>query len=137
MLSVDNSVVEVSRPTQTHGLKRTYNTRRQIHTCTSRVRYPRTKFVVPHVWLYVSINIRCFLQTSYPVCVITRKEPIGNAISLAGNRKKSAQLEASNEMTVERWLKTWEEGALMRHSVRAAVIDCHCLISQWVQMPSF
>lgn len=46
-----------------------------------------------------------------PVCVFIYRDPLANAISLTSNSKKSAKSDKSAEMTVERWLDAWEEGA--------------------------
>lgn len=56
-------------------------------------------------------NVRRVLQMKDPVCVFIYRDPLANAISLTQNSKKSAKSDQSAEMTVERWLNAWEEGA--------------------------
>lgn len=47
-----------------------------------------------------------------PVCIVVFREPIENAVSLTDNAKKSAGNDMHEPMTPERWLRSWEEGAL-------------------------
>lgn len=57
-----------------------------------------------------------------PVCIVVFREPIENAVSLTDNAKKSAGNDMHEPMTPERWLRSWEEGAL--HYLSSPFCSC-------------